>query len=77
MKIYKHAQQKKKLVALKLNSLKNSIKGKRIVLIDDSNVREIIGADTLEYLSINNLKEISKVCKMEDFCMGCFTGKYQ
>ena len=122
---------RKKLVALKLNPLKNSIKGKRIVLIDDSivrgntligiiktlrkagakeinlriaapafidicyfgtdidskenliangrtveEIREIIGADTLEYLSIDNLKEITKGCNIDDFCMGCFTGKY-
>ena len=115
----------------KLNPLKNSIRGKRIVLIDDSivrgntlagivktlrksgakevhlriaspafidicyfgtdiddkesliangrsveEIRQIIGADTLEYLSIENLKEITKGCNMEDFCMGCFTGKY-
>ena len=122
---------RKKLVALKLNPLKNTIKGKSIVLIDDSivrgttligiiktlrkagakeihlrisspefidvcyfgtdidskenliatgrtveEIRKIIGADTLEYLSIDNLKEITKECNMEDFCMGCFTGKY-
>ena len=122
---------RKKLVALKLNPLKNSIKGKRIVLIDDSivrgntligiiktlrkagakeihlriaapafidicyfgtdidskenliangrtveEIREIIGADTLEYLSIDNLKEITKGCNIDGFCMGCFTGKY-
>lgn len=122
---------RKKLVALKLNPLKNSIKEKRIVLIDDSivrgntligiiktlrkagakeihlriaapafidicyfgtdidskenliangrtveEIREIIGADTLEYLSIDNLKEITKGCNIDDFCMGCFTGKY-
>ena len=122
---------RKKLVALKLNPLKNSIKGKRIILIDDSivrgttltgiiktlrkagakevhlriaspafidvcyfgtdidnkenliangrsveEIRQIIGADTLEYLSIENLKEITKGCKMDNFCMGCFTGKY-
>lgn len=122
---------RKKLVALKLNPLKNSIKGKKIVLIDDSivrgttligiiktlrkagakeihlrisspqfidvcyfgtdidskenliangrtveEIREIIGADTLEYLSIKNLKEITKDCNMENFCMGCFTGEY-
>ena len=122
---------RKKLVALKLNPLKNTIKGKKIVLIDDSivrgttligiiktlrkagakeihlrisspefidvcyfgtdidskenliatgrtveEIRKIIGADTLEYLSIENLKEITKECNMEDFCMGCFTGKY-
>ena len=118
-------------VKIKLNPLKNSIRGKRIVLIDDSivrgntlagivktlrksgakevhlriaspafidicyfgtdiddkesliangrsveEIRQIIGADTLEYLSIENLKEITKGCNMEDFCMGCFTGKY-
>ncbi len=122
---------RKKLVALKLNPLKNSIKNKRIVLIDDSivrgttligivktlkklgakevhlrvaapafkdicyfgvdidnketliangrtveEIRQIIGADTLEYLSIKNLKEIVKDCNMTDFCIGCFTGKY-
>jgi len=122
---------RKKLVALKLNPLKNTIKGKKIVLIDDSivrgttligiiktlrkagakevhlrisspefidvcyfgtdidskenliatgrtveEIRKIIGADTLEYLSIENLKEITKECNMDDFCMGCFTGKY-
>lgn len=122
---------RKKLVALKLNPLKNSIKGKRIVLIDDSivrgntligivktlrkagakevhlriaapafvdicyfgtdiddkesliangrtveEIRQIIGADTLEYLSIENLKEITKGCNIDNFCMGCFTGKY-
>ena len=122
---------RKKLVALKLNPLKNTIKGKKIVLIDDSivrgttltgivetlrkagakevhlriaspafidicyfgtdidnkesliangrtveEIRQIIGADTLEYLSIENLKEIVKDCSIDDFCMGCFTGKY-
>ena len=30
----------------------------------------------LEYLSIDNLKDITNECNMEDFCMGCFTGKY-
>ena len=122
---------RKKLVALKLNPLKNTIKGKKIVLIDDSivrgttltgiiktlrkagakeihlrisspefidvcyfgtdidskenliangrsveEIRKIIDADTLEFLSLENLKEITKECNMEDFCMGCFTGKY-
>lgn len=122
---------RKKLVALKLNPLKNTIKGKKIVLIDDSivrgttltgiiktlrkagakeihlrisspefidvcyfgtdvdskenliangrtveEIRQIIGADSLEFLSIENLKEITKGCNMEDFCIGCFTGKY-
>ena len=122
---------RKKLVALKLNPLRNSIKGKKIVLIDDSivrgntlakqvktlrelgakeihlrvaapafkdicyfgtdiddkesliangrtveEIRKIIGADTLEYLSLENLKEITKKCNIEGFCTGCFTSKY-
>ena len=122
---------RKKLVALKLNPLKNSIKGKKIVLIDDSivrgttlagivktlrkagakeihlriaspafidvcyfgtdidskdnliangrtveEIREMIGADTLEYLSLKNLNEIAKDCNIDGFCTGCFTGKY-
>ena len=127
-----NAQSKRKdLVALKLNPLRETVNGKRIILIDDSIVRgttitriiktlkeagakevhirvaspafvgvcyfgtdvdkketliankmtikEIqkeIGADSLEYLSMENLKEISKDCKIDDFCYGCFTGKY-
>ena len=122
---------RRKQVALKLNPLKDSIKDKKIVLIDDSivrgntlagivktlrkagakeihlriaspafvdvcyfgtdiddkesliangrsveEIRKIIGADTLEYLNIENLKEIVKDCNMEDFCMGCFTHSY-
>ena len=39
-------------------------------------IREIIGADTLEYLSLENLKSIAKGCKIDGFCTGCFTGKY-
>lgn len=119
------------LVSLKLNPLKETIKGKKIVLIDDSivrgtttarlikllkksgakevhlriaapafidicyfgtdvdnketliannrtveEIREIIGADSLEYLSIESLTKITKDCKINGFCNGCFTGKY-
>ena len=127
-----NAQSKRKdLVALKLNPLRETVKGKRIVLVDDSIVRgttitriirtlkeagakevhirvaspafvgvcyfgtdvdkkealianqmtkeEIqkkIGADSLEYLSMDSLKEIAKGCKINDFCYGCFTGTY-
>lgn len=122
---------RKKLITLKLNPLKNSIKGKRIILIDDSivrgntlanlvkmlklagakeihlrisspafidicyfgtdiddkscliannksteEIRKIIGADSLEYLSLDNLNKITKGCNIDGFCMGCFTGKY-
>ena len=127
-----NAQSKRKdLVALKLNPLRETVQGKRIVLVDDSIVRgttitriirtlkeagakevhirvaspafvgvcyfgtdvdkkealianqmtkeEIqkkIGADSLEYLSMDSLKEIAKGCKINDFCYGCFTGTY-
>lgn len=122
---------RKKLVSLKLNPLHHTVKGKKIVLVDDSivrgttitriikslkeagakevhiriaspafvdvcyfgtdvdkrenliaygktveEIRQEIGADTLEYLSLESLKEITKSCKMNGFCDGCFTGKY-
>lgn len=122
---------RKKLVNLKLNPLKQTVKGKRIILVDDSivrgttitriiktlkdagalevhirvaspafvdvcyfgtdvdkkdnliannrtieEIREYIGADSLEYLSLDSLKEITKDCKVDGLCYGCFTGKY-
>lgn len=122
---------RKKLVNLKLNPLRQTVEGKKIVLVDDSivrgntitkvikslrdagakevhirvaappfvdicyfgtdvdkkenliangktveEIRQEIGADSLEYLSLENLKEITKDCKVENFCNGCFTGKY-
>lgn len=122
---------RKKLVNLKLNPLHRTVKGKKIVLVDDSivrgttitriikslkeagakevhirvaspafvdvcyfgtdvdkrenliaygktveEIRKEIGADTLEYLSLDSLKEITKPCKVKGFCDGCFTGKY-
>ncbi len=122
---------RKKQILLKLNPIKNTVKGKRIILIDDSIVRgntlirlvktlrtagakEIhlriaspkfidicyfgtdvakkdeliavgktteqickeIGADSLEYLSLDNLRKIAKESNMKGFCEGCFTGKY-
>ena len=39
-------------------------------------IEKEIGADSLEYLSMASLKEIAKGCKINDFCYGCFTGKY-
>ena len=39
-------------------------------------IRQDIGADSLEYLSLENLREIAKGSNMTDFCYGCFTGKY-
>ncbi len=122
---------RKKLVSLKLNPLKQTVKGKKIVLVDDSivrgttitriikslkdagaaevhirvasppfvdvcyfgtdvdkkenliahqksveEIRQLIGADSLEFLSLDSLKEITKDCNIKGFCDGCFTGKY-
>lgn len=39
-------------------------------------IRKTVGADSLEYLSLDSLKEISKECKIQGLCTGCFTGKY-
>ncbi len=39
-------------------------------------IRDMIGADSLEYLSIDSLKEITKECKVPNLCVGCFTSKY-
>lgn len=122
---------RKRLINLKLNPLKNTVKGKKIVLVDDSivrgntltkiikslkdagalevhirvasppfidvcyfgtdvdkkenliankktieEIRKEIGAETLEYLNLESLKEITKDCKVKGLCEGCFTGKY-
>ncbi len=122
---------RKKQVLLKLNPITNTVKGKKIILVDDSIVRgntitrliktlrkagakeihlriaspkfidicyfgtdvakrneliavgktteEIckeIGADSLEYLSLENLHKIAKASNAKGFCEGCFTGKY-
>ena len=122
---------RKKLVNLKLNPLRHTVKGKKIVLVDDSivrgttltriiktlkdagakevhiriaappfvdicyfgtdidkkenliangktveEIRQVIGADTLEFLSLDNLKEITKDCKVDELCYGCFTHQY-
>lgn len=39
-------------------------------------IREEIGADSLEYLSMESLFKITKGCKVNGLCTGCFTGKY-
>lgn len=123
--------ERQKLVGMKLNPIKSVVKGKKIVLIDDSIVRgttitriikrlkeagaqevhlriaapafvdvcyfgtdiddrekliaynktieeikDEIGADSLEYLSLKSLAEITKECNVKGLCTGCFTGKY-
>ncbi len=122
---------RRELVGLKLNPIKTSVEGKKIVLVDDSivrgttitkiiavlrkagakeihlriaspafidvcyfgtdidnkedlitnnrtveEVRQIVGADSLEYLHLDQLKEITKDCKVSNLCTGCFSGKY-
>jgi amidophosphoribosyltransferase len=123
-------QQRVRAVKIKLNALRDTVRGKRVVMVDDSIVRgttserivrmirdagatevhmrvscppflypcyfgtdiptqdaliavnhtveetrEIIGADSLGYLSLENLKKITGDEKT-DHCNACFTGKY-
>ena len=122
---------RKAQVALKLNPIKTTVEGKKIVLVDDSivrgntlrrliktlkkagakevhlriaappfidvcyfgtdidskenliacqksieEIREEMGADSLEYLDLENVKKIVAEYGIKDFCAGCFTGKY-
>ena len=39
-------------------------------------IRQMIGADSLEYLSLENLRKIAEGSNMKGFCEGCFTCKY-
>lgn len=118
-------------VRIKLNVLKSTVEGKRVVMVDDSIVRgttskrivtllreagakevhvrsssppfmhpcyfgtdvpskdqliackysiedigKFIGADSIDFLSIENLEKIVPNAKCGGFCNGCFTGKY-
>lgn len=118
-------------VRIKLNVLKSTVEGKRVVMVDDSIVRgttskrivsllreagatevhvrsssppfmhpcyfgtdvpskdqliacrysiedigKFIGADSIDFLSIENLSKIVPDAKCSGFCSGCFTGKY-
>ena len=43
---------------------------------DESQIRDIIGADSLQYLSIVGLKSAVRVKGVEGFCFACFDGDY-
>ena len=57
---------RKKLVALKLNPLKNTIKGKKIVLIDDSIVRGTTCTRIVELLRKAGAKEMKAAGQVHD-----------
>ena len=124
-------QMRENAVRIKLNVLKNVVKGKRVVMVDDSIVRgttsnrivkllreagakevhmrgaappylypgyfgtdvgstseliavgktveemrDIIGVDSLGYLSASNVKKIAAVHDGVSYCTACFDGKY-
>ena len=127
-----NAQDKRRdLVNLKLNPIRDAVKDKRIILIDDSivrgttitkiikslyeagakeihikiaspafrdicyfgtdidnkenlisnektveEIRKIIGADSLDYLSLENLNKLTYNCNLDGICTGCFSGVY-
>lgn len=39
-------------------------------------IQEMIGVDSLEYLSMENLRKIAESSNMKSFCEGCFTREY-
>ena len=43
--------------------------------VDADEIREIIGADSLGFLSEEHVFELADGCKL-DFCAACFNGKY-
>ena len=55
-----------------IDSKENLITYQRTV----EDIRQIVGADSLEYLSLESLKDITKNCNIPSLCTGCFTGKY-
>lgn len=124
-------KERERAVHIKLNVLKASVEGKRVVLVDDSivrgttsvqitkmlreagakevhirissppfvnpcyfgtdidskdkliacrmtleEIREMLDADSLGYLSVEHAAQIAKVTTGCGFCMGCFTGEY-
>ena len=55
------------------------VDNKESLIANNRTIEEIkkeIGADSLEYLSLESLKLITKDCKVKGLCTGCFTGKY-
>ena len=43
---------------------------------DEAEIRDVIGADSLRYLSIEGLKRAVQVKDREGFCFACFDGHY-
>jgi len=129
--IMPHQNKREELIRIKLSPVKEIMKGKRVLLVDDSivrgttskkivqlirgagakevyfassspplkypcyygidmqtkgefiackgsveNVRDMIGADSLTYQSVEGLIEAVSNDKIKDFCAACFTGEY-
>ena len=79
--------QRESAVKIKLNAVRESVRGKRVIMIDDSeenlianhcetteDIAKYIGADSLAYLSTEALSEL--IGGKQEFCRGCFTGDY-
>ena len=71
-------------VMVKLNVLREIVRGKRVVMVDDSivrgtygktldEIRDSIEADTLAYLGMERLKELNNGLP---YCDACFSGNY-
>jgi amidophosphoribosyltransferase len=70
-------------IRLKLNPLREVVRGKRLVVVDDTiangleidGIRRSIGADSLGYVSMDNLVQATEQPKSR-LCMACFDGHY-
>ncbi|MDE5617879.1 MAG: amidophosphoribosyltransferase, partial [Clostridia bacterium] len=67
-------QQRENAVALKLNALRHSIEGKRVVMVDDSIVRGTTIANIVKMLKKNGAKEVHVRVSSPKFLFACYFG---
>ena len=66
--------ERERAVRIKLNALKSSIEGKRVILIDDSIVRGTTTANTIKLLKDAGAKEVHMRISSPPFMYPCFFG---
>ena len=67
-------EQRERSVALKLNALRHSIDGKRVVMVDDSIVRGTTIANIVKMLKNNGAKEVHVRVSSPKFLYACYFG---
>ena len=72
--IQPHQHDREDNVKIKLNPTQAVVQGKRVVLVEE--IAQIIGADSLVYLSVDHARQIAATGQAEGFCTACFSGDY-